>query len=474
MPASALFVETGLPDDPRLAAWRVFAARIDRLIAAIDGLVTDQVNAILRNPAFQAMEARWRGLARLVDQAGSGRGVLVRVLDVSWPALARNLERSADFDQSHLFRLVYDGEFGMPGGLPFGLLVGDYQVAARSGAQTDTVGGGDQVEVLRRLAAVAAAAFCPVVMNVSPQSFGFDDYAEIGAEADLAPTGDDAPGLIRWNGLRRSEDARFLALVAPGLMIRPGYRRFGRGRVDGFSFDETAAPPLMVGGAFALAATVIQAFVDSAWFAAIRGAPQDDNGGGRVPGFAGLDYGTDQHGLSVQAPLAFRPTPLQEQVMTGLGVIPLSALIHDPQPVFYATPSLHLPATYDNPVASQNARLAAMLQYVLCTSRFAHYLKVIMRDEIGTTSDPALIEAQLLAWLRDYCLGNDDASPALKAQYPLRDAGVRIGEIAGRPGAYRCTIHLQPHFQLDDISTSFHLIAETASGHRLAPERTRV
>lgn len=146
--------------------------------------------------------------------------------------------------------------------------------------------------------------------------------------------------------------------------------------------------------------------------------------------------------------------------MTAQGVIPLSTLFHDHQPVFNANPSLHLPGVYDSAVATQNARLAAMLQYVLCTSRFAHYLKVIMRDEVGSITDRRVIEARLKDWLRGYCLGNDDASQALKAQYPLRDAGVQISDIPGRPGAYRCTIHLQPHFQLDDIETSFHLIAE--------------
>lgn len=450
MTASALFVEAGLPEDPQAAHWRGLAARIDRLVAAIDDLLTRQVNAILHAPEFRGLEARWRGLRMLVDQAGIGRGVIIRALDADWAGMGRNLERATDFDQSHLFHLVYDQEFGMPGGLPFGLIVADYQIAPGHGS-------GDQIEVLRRLASVAAAAFCPVVMNAAPQMFGADDFTRIGAEADLSSAPTDQ---IRWTGLRKSDDARFLGLVAPGVMLRPAQTRFQKGRVDGFTFDETADRPLVIGGAFAFAATVIEAFLDSAWFAAIRGARQDDQGGGRVPGFAALDYGTDGHGLSAQPPAQFRPTPVQEQAMTAQGVIPLSTLFHDRQPVFNANPSLHLPVTYDSPVATQNARLAAMLQYVLCTSRFAHYLKVIMRDEVGSITDRRVIEARLKDWLRGYCLGNDDASQALKAQYPLRDAGVQIFDIPGRPGAYRCTIHLQPHFQLDDIETSFHLIAE--------------
>ncbi|MFV0386284.1 type VI secretion system contractile sheath large subunit [Paracoccus sp. (in: a-proteobacteria)] len=457
MSASALFVEAGQPDDPRSVAFRAFAASIDRLIAAIDDLLTCQLNVILHDPAFRGMEARWRALQMLVDQAGIGQGVLVRVLDAEWGTLARNLERAADFDQSHLFRMVYDEEFGMPGGLPFGLLVADYQIAPNV-----VTGGREPVEVLWRLASVAAAAFCPVVMDAAPQMFGFGSFADVSAASDMAAGRQDRPELIRWTGLRKADDARFLGLVAPGLMIRRPLTSCQAGRVDGFVFHESADRPLIIGGAFAFAATVVEAFQGSGWFAAIRGARQDEIGGGRVPGFAAMDFGTDRHGLSAQPANQFRPTPTQEDAMIGLGVIPMSSLYHDSDPVFNANPSLHLPPVFQGAVATQNARLGAMLQYVLCTSRFAHYLKVIMRDEIGSINDPSVIELRLKDWLRRYCLGNDDASQELKAQYPLRNADAHISEIAGRPGAYRCTIHLQPHFQLDDITTSFQLIAETS------------
>lgn len=462
MSASAVSVGASHSDELEDARFRAFAARIDRLITRIDAALTSQVNAIMHADAFQKMESRWRALAHLVDLAGVGRGVLVRVLDVDWRTLSRSMERAADFDQSPLFRLVYDGEFGMPGGLPFGVLIGDYHVSHRSDGEN-----GDQIEALRRLSSVAAAAFCPLVLNAAPECLGFDRFAAIGAETDIDPRQSaygPGPDLARWEELRRTEDSRFLCLVAPGIRIRAPWRRGEAGRgPDGFIFDEEKDRPLIAGGGVAFAAIIIAAFQESGWFAAIRGAYKDADGGGRVSGFGPVDFGTDRHRLSAQTPIEFRPTAAQEDAMIQRGVIPLSALYLDADPVFNANPTLHRPQVYHSAVATQNARLAATLQYVLCTSRFAHYLKVIMREEIGSIADPDSLRARLTDWLREYCIGNDDAPQELKAQYPLRDAGVDVKSIAGRPGVYACTIWLQPHFQLDDITTSFLLIAEAPS-----------
>jgi type VI secretion system protein ImpD len=450
-------------DEAQGLSFAALAAHIDRLIVAIDGALARQLNAILHAPSFAALEGRWRALAMLVLQAEDG--VVIRILDASWPVLSRHLERVADHDQSHLFRLIYDEEFGMPGGTPFGLMIGDYEVDARP-----EQGGGDPVETLRKLAAVGAAAFCPVILGAAPALLGLKDFAELRADTDLAPPrGTEQADLaaLRWNGLRDGEDCRFLGLVAPRVAIRGRMRRFQGRRADGFCFDEAAGHLSLVNGAFAFAAMVMQVYQDTGWFAAIRGAYQDAPGGGRVSALRPYDFGTDRHRLSAQAPVELRLTAAQEEALIERGLIPLCALHLMPEAVFGASPSLHRPQRYASPVATQNARLAALLQYVLCTSRFAHYLKVIMRDEIGSVADPALIEAQLTDWLRGYCLGNDDADQMLKAQYPLRDAGVEVQPIAGRPGTYACTVRLQPHFQLDDISTSFHLIAE-APGQPLA------
>ena len=449
--------------DPREAAARrrSLHARIDRVIALIDRAIGRQVDAVRRDPAFAALEARWRGLAMLVARTGPGETVAVRILNATWATLARDLERAADFDQSHMHELVYDGEFGMPGGLPFGLLVCDYTLAHVSES-----GSSDPVESVRRLASVAAAAFCPAIARAGPRLAGLSDMAELDAVTDLPDAAAilrEDPGYARWRALRRGDDLRFVGLVAPDLLLARRVRRdVPRGFVTGPASDDHVA----LNGAFGLAAAVIDAYRDSGWFAAIRGAYQDATGGGRVSGLAPVDMGTDRHGLSAQPPVARRLTGAQEEALVQLGIVPLSTLYLDAEPVFNTLASVHEARDYDTVIATQNARLAAMLQYVLCTSRFAHYLKVMMRDEIGTVADPSVLERRLDDWLRGYCLGNDDAGEDLKAEYPLRDAGVTVRPIPGRPGCFGCTIRLQPHFQLDDVSTSFHLVAESVDAAR--------
>ncbi|KIC47914.1 type VI secretion protein [Tateyamaria sp. ANG-S1] len=438
------------------------AARVDRLISAIDAALTRQVNAILGAPQVRALEARWRALARLVAQAGSDGQVIVRVFDAAWPEVVRDLDRAVEFDQSHLHRLVHDGEFGMPGGVPFGLIVGDYAVSSA----TDRTRG-DQVETLARLSAVGAGAFCPIVLGAAPDLLGVESYDRIAPHTDLSerrPSQSERAQNMRWSALRKQEDTRFLGLVAPDLVIRAPRTRLSPARADGFTFDEDLRAPLTVTGAFGFAVTVVAAYLRSGWFAAIRGAQDEAQGAGTVPGWPGHDLGVDCHGLSRQPPATLRLTATQEDALIARGVIPLSTLPMSETAVFNANPSLHQPARFGTGIASENARISAMLQYVLCTSRFAHYLKVLMRDEIGSVAPPEVIEKGLNDWLRGYCLGNEDADPALKAQYPLRDASARVAPLPGRPGAYAATIRLQPHFQLDDISTSFHLVSEAPAG----------
>ncbi|MBY5931945.1 type VI secretion system contractile sheath large subunit [Tateyamaria omphalii] len=448
----------GEPDQASARA----AARVDRLIAAIDTVLTRQLNAIFAAPSFRALEARWRALSRLAQQAGSDGQVIVRVLDASWPEVVRDLDRAVEFDQSHLHKLVYDGEFGMPGGLPFGLIVGDYAVSS-----TTDRARGDQVDALSQLSAVGAAAFCPIILGGAPDLLGVDDFARIAPHTDLSERRDGRAEqylTTRWQSLRKRDDARFLGVVAPDVVIRAPRKRLDASRADGFTFDEDPSVPLTVSGAYAFAATVIAAFKASGWFAAIRGAVEDDIAGGTVPGWPGLDLGTDNHGLSTQPPVSLRLTAAQENALVARGIVPLSALPLTDMAVFNANPSLHRPAQYDSVVATENARISAMLQYVLCTSRFAHYLKVMMREQVGSVTPAEMIERQLSDWLLSYCLGNDDADRDLKAQYPLRTASVSVASLPGRPGAYSAMIRLQPHFQLDDISTSFHLVSEAPAG----------
>lgn len=437
-------------------------ARTDELILLIDEALNAQVNAILHHPAFQAMEARWLGLAMLVREASQSTDVKIKILSASWKELCRSMERASDFDQSHLFELVYNQEFGMPGGEPYGLLVGDYPLPPAD------VDGVDSISTMTQVSTVAAAAFCPFIAGASPQSVGLESFHELNRVHDFSFLHHDL-SRIRWNSLRRNEDARFIGLVGPRILMRPPHKAHSRKRQDGFPFREQIAENgetlLWGNGAFGFAAIIIRTFVDSGWFADLRGVTQDEIDGGMLAPWQlpPLELGIESEGLSSQPPVEVRLTRGQELQFSDIGIVPVSTTYMSSCAIFNANQSLHAPEHYPTETARQNARLAAMLQYVLCASRFSHYLKVIMRDNIGQLSTAGVIQRRLEEWLSQYTLGNDDAEQSLRVRFPLRSAGIGVSEIPGKPGTFSCTVRLQPHFQLDDVSTSFHLVAEASA-----------
>ncbi|MCJ8510235.1 type VI secretion system contractile sheath large subunit [Rhizobium lemnae] len=441
----------------------------DCLICLIDEALNAQVNAIMHHVEFQAMEARWRGLYMLVRQASRGSDVKIKLLNLCWNELSRSLDRAADFDQSHLFELVYSREFGTPGGEPFGLLVADFYFSPEEPTASDSVGA------LAHLGMLAAAAFCPLIGGATPKSVGLETFSELSRISDFGWLSTD-PQRLRWNSLRASDESRFLGLVAPRVLMRQPLKRHDRRRADPFPFQERLGDDLQNllwgNGAFAFGTVIIRNFIESGWFADIRGVTQDAMDGGFLSSdeLAPLDPGIESHGLGGQPPVEVRLSSSQEQQLGELGIIPIGTTYLTANAIFNSNPSLHAHPHYSSDQARQNARLAAMLQYVLCASRFSHYLKVIMRDEIGNLTDARMLERRLNDWLTGYTLGNDDADVALRIRYPLRSAGISVSEIPGKPGSFACTVRLQPHFQLDDISTSFHLIAETNSD-RMAQAR---
>jgi type VI secretion system protein ImpD len=323
----------------------------------------------------------------LVRESTRGADVKIKLLSLSWKELARSMERASDFDQSHLFELIYSREFGMPGGEPYGLLVGDYHLSP------DEPEGGDPVSTLTQVGMVAAAAFCPFVAGASAKAIGLEGFDELGRVQDFSWLSTD-PTRIRWNGLRAREDSRFLGLVAPRVLMRAPLEPYARNRDDGFPFREEIAEDgsslLWGNAAFAFATVVIRNFIESGWFADIRGVSQDAIDGGMLSTseLAPYDFGTESNGLSAQAPVEIRLTTGQEQQFCDLGLVPVATTYLSASAIFNSNQSLHAPPHYSNEHARQNARIAAMLQYVLCASRFSHYLKVIMRDEIGAFRCP--------------------------------------------------------------------------------------
>lgn len=434
---------------------------LDRDIAEIDALLTDQVNAILHAPRFQKLEASWRGLAYLCGIADGVEGVLVRVLNAHWAEICRDLERAIEFDQSGLFEKIYSDEFGMPGGKPYGVLIGDYAVQHRPGPGHKT----DDVAALSALAQVAAAAFAPVVLGCEPAMFGTDSFQDFGLNFDVR-VAFSQPEYQRWLRLQSNEDARFIGITVPRILMRLPYLDDGQ-RHEAFRYREDARglkpeDHLWGNAAYAFGGVLIRAFGASGWFADIRGTRRDETAAGLVTGLPVPWFATDAQGVAPKPVTEVVVNENLEKELADLGFVPLSRTKDLPLAVFYGNASLHRPPRYDTAIANANARLSVMLQYILCVSRFSHYLKVIGRDRTGSLTSADDCQRMLMSWLLNYVTGNDDAGPETKARYPLREAAVEVRDVPGKPGSFRCTIHLKPHFQLDQVVSSFKLVTELA------------
>jgi type VI secretion system ImpC/EvpB family protein len=436
---------------------------INRTIARIDTLLSNQVNAIIHDPRFQRLEASWRGLMYLVDQVEEGESVKIKVLNVSWKELVRDLERAIEFDQSQLFRKVYSDEFGTAGGEPFGVLLGDYQMRHRPGPDYPT----DDVEALRAISHVAAAAFAPFITGLHPSFLGMDSFAELEIPTDLPRTFEQLE-YLKWKAFRESEDARFVGISLPDVLCRLPYPDDGS-RTDGFRFREDVEDPslnqyLWGTAVYAFGAVLIRAFTQNGWLAGIRGVERDTRSGGLVTGLPVHCFSTDKSGVALKYSTSALVTDAREKELGELGFIPLCPCPDTEYSAFYGNQSVQKPKHFDELAATINARMSAMLQYMLCVSRFAHYLKVMVREKVGAFVGAGDCEEYLRRWLMNYTTGNDKAGQDLKARYPLREAKVQVRERPDRPGTYTCVIHLKPHFELDQMVTSVRLVTELAPG----------
>jgi len=461
--ALALWLE--LSGMPRGAAdKRRIQQTLNRDVARLDALLTEQVNAILHHPAFQKFEASWRGLRYLAEQAAEVENVKIRVLGVSWRELARDMESAIEFDQSQLFRRIYEDEFGSPGGEPFGVLLGDYEVRPRPSAAHPI----DDVAALTGISHVAAAAFAPFIGAVHPAMFGLDDFTSLEQPLNLPRTFQQLD-YLKWKAFRDTEDSRFVGLTLPHVLLRLPYEDDGS-RVDGFGFCEAVAGPdrndyLWGNAAYAFGAVLIRAFGECGWLANIRGVQRDVLSGGVVTGLPVHSFSTDRRGVAQKCSTDIVVTDSREQEMAELGFMPLCHCKDTEFSVFYTNQSTQAPKRYDELAATMNARFSAMLQYVLCVSRFAHYLKILARDKIGTFAEADECEDYLQRWLVQYVAADSEASPRVKAEYPLREASVKVRQHPGKPGSYLCVAHLWPHSEFDELSVSIRVATELTPAH---------
>jgi type VI secretion system ImpC/EvpB family protein len=459
--ALALWLGTaGVPRGPD--AMERLARRLNRDIARLDCLLSEQVNAILHHPSSQRLEASWRGLHYLVQQVPEGENIKIRVLNISWKELGRDLERAGEFDRSKLFRKVHEEEFGTPGGEPFGVLLGDYEI--RPHPMTDHPF--DDIGTLTTLSSVSAAAFAPFVAGAHPAMFDLSSFAQLELPLNLPKTLEQVE-YLKWRAFRHTEDARFIGLTMPRVLMRLPYRD-DPARADGFRFREEVEEPdrrnyLWGTAVYALGAVLIRAFCESGWPARIRGVQRGVESGGLVTGLPAPPFHTDRTGLAPRCPTDAIVTDMLEKELGELGFIPLCHCQDTGRAAFYSVQSVQKPQRYGELPATMNARLSAMLHYMFCVARFAHYLKVIGRDKLGSFTGPADCEEYLRCWLLNYTTSNDNAGQELKARYPLREAKVQVRERADKPGSYVCVVHLRPHYQLDQMTAAVRLATDLAT-----------
>ncbi|MBM3117679.1 type VI secretion system contractile sheath large subunit [Jeongeupia naejangsanensis] len=423
-------------------------AMINHRIDQIDALIGKQLDEILHHKDVQRLEASWRGLHYLVMNTETSTRLKLRLLDVSQQELQNDLEKAVEFDQSALFKKIYEEEYGTFGGHPFSVLVGDFEFGRNP----------QDVALLEKLSNVAAAAHAPFVAAASPRLFDMGSFTELAQPRDLAKVFESTE-LIKWNAFRASEDSRYVSLVLPHILLRLPYGPDTK-PVEGINYaegvDGTNHQKYLWGNAsWALGQRITEAFAKYGWCAAIRGV----EGGGAVEGLPAHTFSTASGDLALKCPTEVPITDRREKELDSLGFISLCHKKNTDLAVFFGGQTTNQPKLYNLPAANANARISGMLPYVLAASRFAHYIKVIMRDKVGSFATRDNVQSYLNNWIADYVLVNDNAQQEIKAQYPLREARVDVTEVAGKPGAYRATVFLQPHFQLEELTASIRLVA---------------
>jgi type VI secretion system protein ImpC len=422
---------------------------INDRIAQIDDLISGQMNEVLHNDEFQELEASWRGLYYLVMQTETSTRLKLRLMDISKAELTKDLEKAVEFDQSALFKKVYEEEYGTFGGHPYSMLVGDYYFGRHP----------KDFALLRLISEVAAAAHAPFVAAGAPSLFDMESFTQLPVPRDLAKIFESVE-LAEWKAFRESEDSRYIALTLPHVLMRLPYSP-KKEPVEGMEFVEDVdgtdhSKYLWGNAAYFLAERVTKAFAQHGWTAAIRGV----EGGGKVENLPKDTFSTAEGDIAQKCPTEVSLTDRREKELNDLGFIAMLHCKNTTYAAFFGGQTTNKPKVYNTNEANSNAILSAMLPYMLNASRFAHYIKVIMRDKIGSFMTRENVQDYLNTWISDYVLGKDDAGQSIKAKYPLREARIDVTAIPGRPGSYSAVIFLRPHFQLEDLTASIRLVAE--------------
>ena len=422
---------------------------INSRIAEIDRLLSTQLNEIMHQQEFQKLEGSWRGLNQLVMNSETSPMLKIRVMSVNKKDLLKDLEKAVEFDQSALFKKVYEEEYGTFGGAPYGALIGDYEFSNHP----------QDLSLLEKISQVAAAAHAPFLSAAAPELFGWETFSDMTEVRDISKIFDRTE-YAKWRSFRESEDARYVGLTLPHTLGREPYGAATK-PTETFRFEEDVDGKdhkkyLWTNAAYSLGTRLTEAFALYGWCVAIRGV----EGGGLVDSLPTHTFETDEGEVALKCPTEVAITDRREKEFSDNGFIPLVHCKGTDYAAFFGMQSANKAKKYDTDAANANAKLSTQLQYMFATSRFAHYLKSMMRDKIGSFMSRENCEDFLNRWINNYVTADDSASPRVKAKYPLREARVDVAEIPGKPGCYRAVAFLRPHFQLDELSVSLRLVAD--------------
>ena len=434
--------------DGRMAPSRNTLAMINERIKRIDELLSVQVNAIMHHEKFQKLESTWRGLKYLVGETETGPMLKIKIFNATKSELLDEFGRNA-FDQSAVFKKIYEHEYGTFGGVPFSAILGDYEFTRSS----------QDIKLLQHMSTVAAAAHAPFLTGANPDLLDIGDFTEINEPTSLAEKFESST-FANWNAFRETEDSRYVAMALPRMLLREPYGK-DTIPVNAFSYEEgidgkTHGEYLWGNAAWALGSKITQAFAKYGWCATIRGVES----GGLVEHLPVHNFKTDSGNTVMKCPTEVQIPDRREKELADLGFVPLVHQKGMPNAVFFSVQSAQKAQKYSSDSATANAALSAQIPYIFAVSRFAHYLKVIVRDKIGGFMSKSEAQMFLTNWIANYRLDMDDAPFEAKAKRPLRDARIDVQEIPGKPGAYRAIAYLRPHFQLDEMAVSMRLVAE--------------
>ena len=429
---------------------------VETLIGELDRVLAAQINLILHHPELQQIEASWRGVRFLLLGAGSDASLKIRVLDIGKRELARTLKkfRGTAWDQSPIFKKIYEEEYGQLGGEPYGVLIGDFAFDHRP----------EDVQLLGDIAMVAAAAHVPFIAAAAPAGMQMDSFAELANPRDLSRIFQ-TPEYAAWRSLRESEDARYLGLCLPRFLARLPYGARTT-PVEGFDFEEETDGPdaaryLWANPAYAMGANIARAFVLYGWCVRIRGV----DSGGVVDDLPAYNFPTADGDVDMRCVTEVALSERRESELAQNGFIPLVHRKNTEFATFISAQSLQKPLQYDDPAATVNANLSARLPYLFATCRFAHYLKCMVRDKVGSSLNRAQLTQWLQNWLRRYIDGSPERSTEeWKASHPLAEATVALKEREDTPGQYEARFFLRPHYQLEGITATLRLVSRLPTG----------